>query len=137
MDLSCTIIQNDERVISMPESLYSEMISFAEKQDDSNEMITIIKGNEYGDIYIVDFVAEPHNYGVFIAFGGDLKQIYLTTGISATQYLIELKYKGAISQIRTTGTLFLYAVAVSDYIDADIVYPDIDMIRTRVEQDLE
>jgi hypothetical protein len=139
IDLSECIIKNDERAISLPDTLYSEMINFAKDQDDSSEMITIVEGNEDGNIYIIDFTRDPHNYGVFIAFKNGFRHIYLTTGISATDYLIELIYKRALrtNDIKTTGNLYKSASAVSDYLDADIRYPDVGIVRTRVEEDVE
>jgi hypothetical protein len=136
MDLSETIIESDERMISLPDDLYSEMVTFAENQEDSSDMITIIEGNKHEDIYVVDFTQDPHNHGVFIIFERTFRHVYLTTGIAANQYLIELFYKGAVN-VKTAGRLYTSASAVSSYIDADIQYPDIGKVRTRCERDLE
>lgn len=136
IELTGAIIQNDEQAIELPMSFYWGMVRFAESQEENNSMITILDGNEKSDIYIVDFPSDPHNYGVFIGYESTQPQFYLTTGIAATKYLIELCYKGAINA-KSAGRLLVQAQGASAYIDADIEYPDIGAVRTRMKQDLE
>lgn len=137
--LTKSITWNDDRFVELPETFCPDIRTFAENQEDSNEMITIIEADEYTDIYIVDFCEDPHNHSVIIAFDDDMRHVYLATGISATEYLIELNYKRPDGRIiyKTTGRLYQHVYGVINYIDADIEYPETGKVSTRVEKDLE
>lgn len=140
--LAGDIMSEDERAIEVPSSARKAIHGFFRKMMNSvedGEQFVLSLGKEEGDtVYIVNLsTADYEDYGTFVYFDDHMKGIYFTTGGSAIDLVIELQFK--LSGMRMEGKSRIYsrATGASDYIEADMEFPDTGFKSTRTQVDLD
>lgn len=141
--LAIDILEHDERAMELPGGAYSSFSYFFDQLSKSNEFsdryTLSLKKDEEDTVQILCFNQDPMVLGTFIFFEdeGDFRHIYLTTGSSAIDLLVEFEMKNIVHHVEGSSWLYSRAKGGAAYITADMVYPDTGFKVKRFEKEIE
>lgn len=136
------VLSEDERAIEIPNSAHSELRGFFDRmlnsQSENKKYVLSLSTSENDTIYILNFItANLDNYGVFVFFEEPIEGVYLTTGGSAIDFVIESIYKLPNLSREGESEIYSRAVGAATYLEADMEYPDAGVKIERAEVSLD